>query len=733
MRAGFLMTTALAGASLLAAATPFSAEAQAVPDAAGAEEPDVIVITAQKREEGLQDVPISVRALAGETLAQLGADSLEDVANLVPSLSIANLSRGGSQVQLRGLGSNVGNVGTVALYNDGVVAPTRIQSAGTFFERDAGLYDIERVEVLRGPQGTLYGEGSFGGVINIISKRPDANQFDASVSAGWSTISEGSSDNYDIAGMVNAPIIEDVLAIRAVAYHNERDGYIDAVDIAPSVLGAFTPPNFTPFPDFATLVAEDANTEEVTGGRILVSLTPNNVFDATLIYKREEADLGIDNTTSPNLIGNFTNFDPELTQALFGPALGGTTDIGSTLESDELIFEANLETPVGLLTAIGGYGEVDTENTAPSTSAYEAFSGEVRLASDAEGRFSWIVGAYYRDTSRDITFAGQEFIEQELSQWSVFGQGYYELTPAVTATVGLRYEEQDNETFDQFNTGQTSSGSFDSIIPKFALDWQVNEDALLYVSAAKGFRAGGNNIDQSLGTDSGFVENFDPDQIWNYEFGAKLGLLDGRVTINSALFYIDWSDIQIDRAIDNAFTPTAGDFQFIIVNGEDAHSVGLETEVFITPNDNWNIVIGGSILEAEFDGGTIDTPVALAVPLEGDTLASTPEYLFNASVERRFSFSWADAYIRGDMSIRGSSFGDVPNTPQPGGDLESGQIELVGLRAGVLRDFWEVQVFANNLFNEDGSTFTFYDGGFGDVQNRIQPRTVGVSLKLRYN
>src|SRR5262245_58334900 len=152
-----------------------------------------IIVTAQKVAQPLQDVPISVKALDSETLETLNANGLEDITRLVPSLTMTNISRGGNQVQIRGLGSNVASVGTVAIYNDGVISACRIQASGTFAEQDSVLYDVERVEVLRGPQGTLYGEGSFGGVINIISKRPDNQEFQASAAASVFDVDEGSS------------------------------------------------------------------------------------------------------------------------------------------------------------------------------------------------------------------------------------------------------------------------------------------------------------------------------------------------------------------------------------------------------------------------------------------------------------------------------------------------------------------------------------------------------------
>lgn len=682
-----------------------------------------IIVTAQKIDQRIQDVPISIKAIDDRTLETVNADGLEDITRLVPSLTMTNISRGGNQVQIRGLGSNVASVGTVAIYNDGVISASRIQSSGTFAEQDSVIYDVERVEVLRGPQGTLYGEGSFGGVINIISKRPDNQDFQASFAASAFDVDEGSSDNTDLQGMINIPLIKDTLAVRAVGYRLDHDGYIDAVNVSPVFFG---------LP--AELVSEDANTEEVTGGRILATLSLGEGFDATAIYKTEKTELGITSTTSPhvielaNTVGG-TSFRPEFTQALFGPPLAEIA-IGGETTVDEGVLELNFQTPLGRLTSVTGVGDVKQDNANTLATDSESWSEEIRLTSDNDGQLNWIVGGYYRDTERKIVFGGLPFADDALTQWSVFGQAYWEFAPRLTATLGLRYESQDSDVTDQINGLPTVSGDFDSEIPKLGIDFKVDEDTLLYASIAKGFRAGGANVDQSLGTDPDYVQAFDPDEIWSYEAGVKTSFLDRRLTVNATVFYIDWSDIQIDRAID-ALVPTPDTTQFIVVNGEDAHSYGIEADIYYQPTPDWDIVLGGSLLEAQFDGGTIDSDAAANVPIDGMTLPSTPEYLLNASVERRFDFDSVDVFLRGDYSLRGSSFGDVPNTPPPGGDLTSGTSRSLDLRAGVRHRNWELQAFATNVTNELDSTFTFFDGGFGDFIVLLRPRTIGLNLKVR--
>ena len=380
-----LLPGALVG-SLLASSTAL-AQQQGEDSSNALEE---VIVTAQKKEQSLQDISISIKALNAQTLETVKADSLDDIVRLVPSLSMTDLQRGGNNVQIRGLGSNVGNVGTIAIYNDGVLSPNRIQSSGTFAEPDAALFDIERVEVLRGPQGTLYGEGSFGGVINIISKMPDASGFAASAGANWFDTKGGTSDNWDLTGMINIPLVEDTLALRVVAYSYDHGGYIDAVNILPLFFGL--PPEF---------VAENANTEKVTGGRGLLRWTPNESFTGTLIYKTEKTEIGILNYDSPDLIEfanslGGTSFEPRYTQALFDSAYGATT------KNDEAILTLDFDTSIGLLSSISGWGKTKQDAASTLMARGDAFSQELRLSSDNDGAINWIVGAFYRSVDRDV-------------------------------------------------------------------------------------------------------------------------------------------------------------------------------------------------------------------------------------------------------------------------------------------------------------------------------------------
>jgi outer membrane receptor protein involved in Fe transport len=679
-----------------------------------------VIVTAQKREQNLQDISISIKALNAETLQTIRADSLDDIVRIVPSLSMTDISRGGNNVQIRGLGSNVANVGTVAIYNDGVISANRIQSSGTFAEQDSALYDVERVEVLRGPQGTLYGEGSFGGVINIISKQPDAEMFSASASATWSDTKGATDYNWDLAAMINIPIVKDTLALRVVGFSNDHAGYIDAVNVLPLFFGA--PPEF---------VGENLNTEDVTGGRALLRWTPTDKFAASFIYKSQETDIGISNFDSPNLIGLVnllagTSYEPEFTQAIFD------STYGSTNETDEGILTLDFETGIGILTSITGWGDVEQVNANGLYAQSDAFSQELRLASLSDGNLNWIVGAFYRSVERDINFTDFPFNSNEMDQWSIFGQLYWHFADKWMATFGLRYGEHDTKSTDKLLGLPTVSADFDDVSPKLALDYSVNDEVMIYGSIAKGFRAGGTNTDESFGTDPTFNLSFEPDEVWNYELGLKSTFWQDKAVLNTAIFYVDWKDIQVDKAIESLISPP---YQFIVTNGEDAHSFGIEADMYLYPAEGWEIVLGGALLESEFDNGTIDTATAgLGVPLKGNKLASAPEYMFNISVEKKWHFeAGSESFVRLDYMSRGNSFADVPNEAPPGGSFRSGKLTNLNLRAGFRSENWSMQAFVTNVTDEYVSTFNFFDGGFGDVHVVLRPRTYGINFNYFYN
>lgn len=712
---------------------------------------ETVVVTAQKKSEKIEQTPISVKAITGEELNEINADSAADYLRSVPSVSMTSLgTRGGNQIQIRGLGSDVANVGTITIYNDGVVSPSQNQASGAYSEEDPGLYDIQDVEVLRGPQGTLYGEGSLGGVINIKSNRPDLNDYQASASVTWFDRDHGTADNEDIKGMVNIPIISDVLAVRIVAYDDRHDGWIDQVGATPYIFNGFF--GFPFLGAVAPLIKKDVNTEDVWGGRAMVTFKPNNDFDATLIFKTETQDTGGSPISSPQFVPTLnafagTNYNPYYTQLDLDASAGHE-------QTDQWILEMNYDVGFGKLTSEAGYGSVTGSTVVVNplegeevTHASHAWDEELRLASDTNEDVSWIVGGYYRadDQKSNLATSGPPFALSPLSgdresEAAVFGQAYWNFATAWTATVGARYAYQTSTVSQMYpTTFPIEKGQFHSFVPKVSVSYQADDKSMYYATISEGFRAGGANIDSSLGTDPSFVGPFRPDTVWNYELGSKNTFWDDMLTVNAAVFYLDWTNVQIDHTIISLISPPTS---FITINGKNAHSFGIEGDVYFNPTPDWTITAGGDLLDARYDNGAI-TGVGGTVPLKGMVPAGTPKYTANLSVERRFMIMDSfNGYVRADYSLRGSSFGDVPNNLYaPPGTLASGKSQIVNLRVGISRDFWELQVFSDNLFDSHQNAYTYYNNAntvgnlFGsalDVVGVLPPRTIGVNLKLHY-
>lgn len=692
-----------------------------------------ILVTAQKREQALQEVPISLRVLSAGVLDTIGADRLESLTRVVPSLSITDFQRGSNNVQIRGLGSNVGNVGTVAIYNDGVISVNRLQANGIFAEQDTTLFDIERVEVLRGPQGTLYGEGSFGGVINIISRRPDLETFAGSVSFKKFEIEEGSSNNSQLAAMVNVPLLEKRLALRLVGFDNEQAGFIDAY----SVLPALDPEN----PQPPQLVGEDLNWERTRGGRAMIGFRWNEL-QGQLIHKRERLRQGINKYTSRRYIRDLFAHtgtpppDSDLVFPLFRDVFGREQRV------QEDLLQLDWHLPFATLSAVSGYGDiVDVDNTFRSQT--RGWSQELRLAS--EETFPWILGLYFREASRETQLQSEQALLREdfTQQWSLFGEAAWPLTDDLRLILGIRYSEQESRSLDHINADQLGDlyqvkERFTDTSPKIGIDWQHSDGLLFYLSASKGFRAGGVNTDFSLGQDAGYVRSFRPDEVWNYELGLKRRLLQGQGWFNLAVFYIDWDKVQIDRPIQDNITANDSELsKFITVNGEGAHSFGAEADLNLNLTSGWTFSLGASLIQAQFDSGTILSPYRNTqnpdgiYRLQGMRLPNAPEYLLNLGVERSFQLSYGlQGYLRWDYSLRGHSYADVPNQAS-GVDFNNRRFEVSNFFTGLRGDWWDLQLFVRNLEDVNASTMDWYDGSF-DFRAQLTPRTIGLGLSLHY-
>ena len=509
-----------------AAWLPATAHAQqASGDAASESEtrPGDIIVTAQRYEQRLQDVPLSISVVGAEELQGRGVTGLTDLQYSVPGLSIYEVGTGKQTVQLRGVSTSIGST-TVGIYYD--ETPLSLDTTGDSFM--VRMIDLERVEVLRGPQATLYGNGSMGGTIRYIPAAPRLDAVSGSANVEYNQTRYGGA-GYKAVGVINLPLATDIAAVRLVGAYERTGGFIDNVatgekdinrtdiytvrgsllvrpteDLSISLLGLYQK---------SKQPSQDIGIDYQT-----IMPVPSPLRDRyTLIQGKVGYDLGFaELSASGSYIDrrNFTQFD---LSALFVPLIGA------------------LGFPPGFITD------------------FKVWNGEVRLTSQGDGPFTWQVGVARNDLKVHV-FGGTETSPGALSfpiiasddrrrsrAWTVYGEASYAITPELRATAGLRwFSENKQRVIDATNFGVTSLDTGDktyrTVNPRFNLSYDFTPDSMVYVNVAKGFRSGGFNQTSAGGGVIPVPPTYKPDSIWTYEIGAKHALAGNRLTFDASVY-----------------------------------------------------------------------------------------------------------------------------------------------------------------------------------------------------
>jgi iron complex outermembrane receptor protein len=640
-----------------------------------------IVVTAQKREAALQDVPFSVAAASEAQIRNSGATNVIDLSRNFAGLTMTDLGPGQSQVAIRGI-----SAGQIVRDQPGVKESVGVyldESAisVSLFTPDLDLFDLERFEVLRGPQGTLFGAGSSGGTVRYITRQPQLGKTEGAAEVSGYTGTD-TDVGYSAKGAINVPM-GDTSALRLVGYYNELAGFIDSV-----------------YPGRAK--REDVNSGERYGARVAMLFQPSETISITprIVYQKLKTD-GYPRIDYYNILGNpYTTTEPpvdpgergQVTQFregiddefLLGDlkmefGFGGVTLTSVTSYTDrDVVVLRDASQLTGSVT-FGSFGGTSAETRMNSplydTTALKSWSQELRLASDGGGAFEWLVGAFYQDVQRDY---GQNLptpgydallisrglppssgfnappdtpyysqVPYDFNQFALFGEGTLHFSDQWSLTAGLRYYDFSEDrllTFagvfaDQGYTNEPGSTSSDGFSPRVIVAFEPNDDVLLTAQVARGFRLGGINDPLNVGlcqgtdidTYSGHP-TFEDETVLNYEVGAKTLLADGRVTLNAAVFYSDIKDLQV--------IADAGSCSSRIVLNADAESKGAELELFARPSDNWDFGISATYVEAEITKSRL-TPTGqpIAGIREGNRLPTSPEFQAAASATYSFPFS----------------------------------------------------------------------------------------------
>jgi len=724
MQAAVAAATATAALSALAQQQgPARAEQAVIED---------IVVTARKVEESLMDTPIAVTAFGRDDINRLGVVGPADIGALTPGLLYEkDFGRRFDRPVIRGQ-SNILGAPNAATFIDGVFIPDSLFSTELAF--------VERVEVIKGPQSALYGRQTFSGAISYVTRKPsEEHEFGARLRAA-------EDEEYDVLLTASGPLIKDKLYYQVGANYYTFGGQYD--NNAPGFPG-----------DGETLGGEET---QAFSGKLL--FTPTDQLDITVRMAWSEND--DDHETTALQDSTFNNcFLDRARQYYCGDVNVGPEAIGVNLEEVEgggigrETFRAALTGEYRFangytLTSITGYNDADESRRFDAdfqpffgfigllhvndTVAWESFSQEFRFTSPQDERFRWMVGAYYYDETRDENRFQYQFdrlldnAENEVENIAVFGSVGYDITDRLTATAELRYAE-DELSLVGGDANADLNETFDSTNPRFTLDYQATDDLLLYGVVARGNKPGGFNFDVRL--PQGLVA-FDEEESWSYELGLKATLLDQRMTVDLAAYYIDWTDQQLTQN----FLPAEGSPFSFIDNAGTLDIYGFEAEVTLALTPDWRLRGSYAYTDAEFTGGT-DAEFGQLTgndSLEGQRPPNMADHMASLISDYRFEFgNGYTGFVSADASFRSSKYAQVMNF------AESGDRTVVNARVGVERGKYTLMAFVRNVFdNTDPVSITRYIDsrnfvGSPFVTNRgflaFIPRSRQVGAELRYN
>ncbi len=751
-------------------------------DAAAQEAPETpviglgeVIVTATKRAERLQDVSESISAFDSDDIAMRGLTKIDDVAKYIPGLSLAQREPGGTTIVFRGVASSgiqFGAVSSSALYLD----EQPITQSGRSV--DPRFIDIERVEALRGPQGTLYGSSSQSGTLRVITNKPDPSGFDAWAEAEVSQVDDGGT-GYDISAMLNLPLA-DRLALRLVGFAAEDAGYIDRV-LADSPGGTF---------DNADVVDEDINTIETVGARAALRLDASDNVDLTLglIYQDLTADGHSDMSPGAGDLSQVRFEEETLEDEWYQAALTLNASMGIAdltiaasyfdrdffYEADATDYEFNFNQSGYVIYDFGG----DPRGFANNSEDTEITTFEARLQSnnDAESRWSWLGGVFYSkeeshtefgsfvrgyaDTPAFAYFAYLEYnvyngvleptdqwwlgvYDTELEQKAVFGEVAFDVTDNFTITAGGRWFEYDR-TFDLVQEAPLGFSGFsrtdaqtktkdDDIVGKINLTYRIDDDRMVYFTWSEGFRNGGAN---PLRPNSILPPEFSSDTLTNWELGAKTEWMDNRLRFNVAAYHMSWDDfaVQIED-------PQPAVFQLGFVNLPTAEIDGIEAELTFVVNEAWQIDATLGYNDAQISEATVLTLVdedgnEFSRPVEeGARLPLTPEWSGALGIEwrSRGELMNAQPFARLDLAYVGEVVTNLEGFESVVG--QAGAATLPGYETGDFRiglegERWTGSFFVDNIWDERAVTFRS-NRWAAPRESIVRPRTYG--LQMRYN
>jgi len=767
-----LRTVWLASAAVMAWAPAAHAQQMAAPASGSANAESIldgdIIVTAQKRAQTLIDVPQSITVVSGEVLDQRHAVSLIDYASLVPGLSIQQQNAGESRIILRGINTG-GSSPTVAVYiDDTPFGSSTGQTNAAHLAGDIDPFDIERIEVLRGPQGTLYGANSLGGLIKYVTAAPKFDKISVRGQAGVESV-DGGGVGWSGNGVVNVPL-SDTLAVRASGFYREIPGYIDSVGVR----------------------ASDINHTADYGGRFALLFKPTDRFTLRLTaiaqniraHGRDTVDVDAA-TLTPITADPFTGTPGN--GLLRYQALPEGNRVNYRLYSGTLDYDFGFAS----LTSVTSYATLrqheDTDATPllgdigpfygattpygtdqPSDISQKKFAQEIRLTSAKSSRIEWLIGGYYtREPGRiyqlyrpfdpatgafllqagtipqDVLGPGvpaaplpfDQFLTAQLDstykEYAGFGSATVHLTHALDVTGGVRYSHNEQDTTqtlggafavvqgaDATSVGHSSEGVWTwSVSPRY----EFNRRVAIYGRVAKGYRPGGPNV-VPPGAPADYPARFRADTLISYEAGVRAETPDRTFGIDASVYYLDWKDTQVSTTFQTSIGPVSADG-----NGEGAKSYGGDVTATLRPTRGFLVIASAAYNYTALKGNI------LVGGADGDQLPYAPRWTANLSADYDWALSArAKAFVGGTVAMVSDRPADFDSAYQAtfGHRLVLDGYATVDLRAGIEIAPFTLSIYAKNLANSGGQT---YAGAYGsryagliDVA-LIRPRTIGLT------
>ncbi len=752
-----------------------------------------ITVTARKREESLQDVSASIQALTGDDLKRQGLLNIEDVIRKLPSVNHVGGTAGANKIIFRGVSDNPGAfiaASSAALYID--------EQPLTQFSinPEPRMVDIERVEALAGPQGTLYGDSSQSGTMRIITNKPDPTAFSAFTDVMFRK-GEKSDFSHDVSAMVNLPLVEDKFAVRLVGFTATDGGFIDNVFGLSPVQGT---------KDNSDAVGEDINDVDISGGRVSAKWFINDEWSLTAGAIVQNTSAGARNDYNPE-VGDLQTLkfyrdtrDDDWWQ-------GSLTLQGRIGEIDLISITSFFERDIDYIfdrTAYSAYFNVnfcpyyatycwsgttrydqDTVGWNELTQNNQRITQEVRL-SQAGDNFRWTLGAFYEEKSERWEYRARtpEFLsslsyyywtqalgytpsgvdpswwlsvdDTEWDQWAVFGNFTYDFSDNFSAEAGIRFFDQNvDRTYfvdkpfivsPNWPDVTNPQGGNDDVVPKISFTYRIDDDKMIYALYSEGFRSGGANRNRTPNTF--FPQAYGPDLLSNYEVGFKSLWMDNQLQLNATLFRGVWDDYQIE-AVDPSFQPcgSAGappapncgqPFQVMVANVGQAEMDGIEADIRYVPTESIDLGLNLTYVKAETSE---DFFVTTTVP-SGTALPNVPELKFATYAEFTKPVNSGDIYTRFQYTWQDSSTNQLEEFPyEPGQSNNATFVQpsygIMDIKVGMATEAWTLEGFVSNVFDERAVIYDdpfFFDTFFnGRRVTTNRPREFGMRFAYRWN